>query len=62
MDEIVTPELAARLLQTEALHTRVFLNQADTPELTALGRRAAAGLSCPVCIGSLRKGEIVCLY
>lgn len=62
MDEIVTPELAARLLQTEALHTRVFLNQADTPELTALGRRAAAGLSCPVCIGSLQKGEIVCLY
>lgn len=61
-DELVTPELAARHLRLEALHTRVFLNQADTPVLMALGRRLAAELSCPVCMGALQKGEAICLY
>ena len=57
-DEVLTPELAARLLRLEALHTRVFLNQADTPETEALGRRMAAELPCPVCIGALQKGSL----
>ena len=57
-DEVLTPELAARLLRLEALHTRVFLNQADTPEKEALGRRMAAELPCPVCIGALQKGSL----
>lgn len=61
MDEIVTPELAARLIELEALHTRVFLNQADTPERAAFGVRLAEALSCPVCMGALEKGDTVCL-
>lgn len=60
-DEIVTPELAAHLIELEALHTRVFLNQADTPERAALGVRLAEALSCPVCMGALEKGEAACL-
>lgn len=58
----VTPELAARLLNTEQLHTRVFLNQADEEAGQALGRELASHLTTPVVMGSLRKGEAVCLY
>lgn len=62
LDAVVTPELAAAHLRLEALHTRVFLNQADTPEDRALGRRLADALSCPVCMGALERGEAACLY
>lgn len=59
-DDFLTPELAAQLLTLEALHTRIFLNQADTPpEAEALGRRMAALLPCPVCMGSLQKGSVI---
>jgi len=61
MDELVTPELAAAFLKLEHLHTRVLLNQADTPERMALGRRLAALLDCPVAIGALQKGSLECL-
>ena len=61
-EDALTPELAARLLRLEALHTRALLNQADTPERAALGQRMAAVLGCPVCMGSLQKGSVVCLY
>lgn len=60
--DILTPELAARLLRLEALHTCVLLNQADTPERQQLGRKMAALLPAPVCMGALEKGTIECLY
>lgn len=60
--DILTPELAARLLRLEGLHTRVLLNQADTPERQRLGRKMAALLPAPVCLGALEKGTIECLY
>lgn len=56
------PEHAARVLTAEALHTRVLLNQADTPERIAAGERLAGGLSCPAVLASLQKGEILCSY
>lgn len=59
---ILTPELAARLLRLEGLHTRVLLNQAELPGAEAGGREMAARLACPVCIGSLQKGTIECLF
>lgn len=58
-DDILTPELAARLLTLEALHTRVLLNQADTQAAEALGRKMAAALPCPVCLCSLQKGSVI---
>ena len=61
-EEPVTPMLAARLLKTEHLHDRVLVNQADTPEERALARSFAAQMDCPVCYGSLQKGELECWY
>lgn len=61
-NELLTPELAAQLLETEKLHTRVLLNQADTEREQALARRMAAQLSGPVCIASLKRGTVECLY
>lgn len=58
---IVTPELAARLLNLEALHTRVLVNQAETKEELALARELAGFLSCPVAAGSLQKENVICL-
>ena len=49
------PEDIARVLEAEALHTRVLLNQADAADGTAL----LARLHCPAVLASLRKGEIV---
>ena len=43
------------MLETEALHTRVLLNQADAADGTAL----LARLHCPAVLASLRKREIV---
>lgn len=54
-EDIATPERAARVLEAEALHTRVLLNQADAADGTAL----LARLHCPAALASLRKGEIV---
>lgn len=57
-DDPATPERVARVLQREALHTRVLLNQADATD----GRALAQLLSCPVVLGAVQKGEIQCLF
>ena len=54
-----SPEAVARVLEKEALHTRVFLNQTDALHgfaAKASARELAGGLSCPVISGSLRQG------
>lgn len=56
-----TPERVAQVLRTEALHTRVFLNQAEQPERAPLGTSLAALLGCPAVLGSLQKGWATCL-
>ena len=50
-DTIVTPELAARLINLEGFHTRVLVNQAQTQRELALARELAAYLHCPVAAG-----------
>lgn len=55
----ITPEIAAKVVEKEALHTRVFLNQTDALQGFAAKsaiRDFARGLSCPVVSGSLRQG------
>ena len=55
----ITPEIAAGVVEKEALHTRVFLNQTDALQgFTAKSavKDFAKGLSCPVVSGSLRQG------
>ena len=60
-DAIVTPELAARLLEREALHTRVLVNQVETEHELALARELAEHLHCPVAAGALQKENVICL-
>ena len=55
-DAIVTPELAARLLEREALHTQV-----ETEHELALARKLAGYLHCPVAAGALQKENVICL-
>lgn len=59
---VATPEGAARVLEREALHSRVLINQADSPERIQAAKALAACLHCPVAVVSLQKGEILCSY
>ena len=55
-------EAVAAVLNKEALHTRVLINQADSPERIAAARELARLLNCPVVVASLQKGELLCVY
>ena len=61
-DTPVTPEMVAEVLNKEDLHTRVFLNQADTPEAITAAGKLRQLLPCPVIVGSLHKGELLCSF
>lgn len=60
--ETATSEAVAAVLNKEALHTRVLINQADSPERIAAARELARLLDCPVLVASLQKGELLCVY
>ena len=60
-ETVVTPELWAKFLNLEALHTRVLVNQAENEPEQQAAKALAAGLSCPVCMAALQKGWIECL-
>ena len=60
-ETVVTPELWAKFLNLEALHTRVLVNQTENEPERQTARALAAGLSCPVCMAALQKGWIECL-
>ena len=60
--EIADPMAVARVLEKEKLHSRVLINQADSPERLAAARELAGYLRCPVAVVSLQKGEILCSY
>lgn len=59
MDAPATPETEATVLLSEALHNRVFVNQAETLEDWKLARLLADRLDCPVLAGALQKGAYV---
>ena len=52
-----TPRTEAAVLRAENLHTRIYVNQAETPETRAAAEALAALLACPVLAGSLQRGE-----
>ena len=60
--ELADPPAVARVLEREALHHRVFINQADSPGRIAAALALAKLLRCPVVVASLQKGEILCSY
>ena len=57
IEDTATPERAAAVLRAENLCTRVFLNQADTPQLRLWGQQLADRLPWPTVIGALQRGE-----
>lgn len=59
--DTVTPETVCRVLQREALHTRVLVNQVHTPAQQQFANKIAKELPCPVAAGSLQEGTITCL-
>lgn len=61
-DTVVTPELAAKLLELENLHTQVLVNQVETEDQLAQAKRLGAALSCRLLAGALLKEEVTCLF
>lgn len=58
--DIATALAVSRVLEREAFHHRVLINQAELAP--ALSLELAKLLSCPVVVASLQKGEILCSY
>jgi len=59
----VTPETQAAVLQAEALHDRIYVNQVETKQDMEQTKRLAELLSCPVIAGSMHRGEYwICSY
>ncbi len=61
-DTPVIPELEAAVLEAEELHSRVYVNQADTEERLSAGRELKRLLPCPVTVGALQDegGHVLC--
>lgn len=58
--DLVTPLAVSKVLEKEAFHHRVLINQAELAPASA--QELAKLLSCPVVVASLQKGEILCSY
>lgn len=59
-EDLVTPEIAAAVINREHLCHRVLINQVDQPAIQAEG--LAAALEAPAVLGSLQKGWVKCLF
>lgn len=58
---VITPEAEAAVLLAEALHDRIFVNQAESAEALMSASALAQLMQCPVLAGSLRREEyLVC--
>ena len=60
-EDVVTPEMAARVIAAEGFGDAVFLNKTESAGARDAAERMAKGLSVPVTAGSLHRGEYVCL-
>ena len=59
VEDRATPERIAKVINSEGLHTRVLINQAETPEIQEKARKLGALLGGSVVIGSLQRGEYI---
>jgi len=61
-DAPVTPAAAAAVLGLEGLHSRVYVNQADTAQRLRAGRELQKLLPCPAAVGALQKRgcQVIC--
>lgn len=55
LDGPITPAAAAAVLGLEGLHSRVYVNQADTAGRLAAGRELQKLMPCPAVVGALQK-------
>ncbi len=62
MDDIVTAEMAAKVISAENLHTKVFINGVEDEEKENAAHAIAAQLNCPVVAGALQEGKYQCLF
>jgi len=60
--DIADSAAIAKVLNTEALHDRVLLNQADTQDAIDVGREIAQLLKKPTVIAALQRGVVICSY
>ncbi len=60
--ELITPEIAAAVINRENYHDIVFINQADETEDMKKAKLLAEKLNCPVYAGALEKGGWQCLH
>ena len=58
-DDVITPELAARVAQAEGFHDCVFVNQVESDATLAAARLLQTLVDCPVIAGSLRLKEYI---
>ena len=61
-DDIVTPELAAKVINAEGWGDRVYINKVESAEAYDAALTLAGYFTCPVISGSLHKGVYVCLH
>ena len=61
-EALVTPEIAARVLNAEGGFDRVYINKVESAAAYEAAQAVAKELSCPVIAGSLHQGVYVCLH
>ena len=61
-EALVTPEIAARVLNAEGGFDRVYINTVESAAAYEAAQAMAKELSCPVIAGSLHQGVYVCLH
>ena len=61
-EALVTPEIAARVLNAEGGFDRVYINKVESAADYEAAQAMANEFSCPVIAGSLHQGVYVCLH
>ena len=61
-DDIVTPEIAAKVVNAEGWGDRVYINKVESAEAYDVAIALAKEFTCPVISGSLHKGVYTCLH
>ena len=61
-DDIVTPELAAKVINAEGWGDRIFINKVESAEAYDVAIALAKEFTCSVISGSLHKGVYTCLH
>ena len=61
-EAVVTPQLAARIVNAEGYGDRVYINKVESAADYEAAQAMANEFSCPVIAGSLHQGVYVCLH